>query len=136
MFTTSTEHLLELIKDTELCNVYEEYLVTHLAWENFGFWYEVQNFKTEPDEAQRKHKARMIFAKFLEPGSIFELGDLDQETNDIISSCLEKPPLNLFDILQRRAFDTLARATLHNFLNDKLYLFYKKHSGSKVGMLN
>ena len=135
MFSTCAERLLDLIKDNDLCNVYEEYLVTHLAWENFGFWYEVQNFKNEADEEQRKHKAKMIYLKFLEPGSIFELGDLDQETNDIISGCLEKPPHNLFDILQRRAFDTLARATVHNFLEDKLFYFYKIHV-SKLGMLN
>mmetsp|Transcript_16996 Transcript_16996/g.21676 ORF Transcript_16996/g.21676 Transcript_16996/m.21676 type:complete len:144 (-) Transcript_16996:100-531(-) len=112
-------HTLEkLIQDDDMCNIYEEYLASHFAWENFGFWYEVQQYKQEQDVQQRAHMARIIFEKFLKSDSIFELGDVDIVTRDTIESCLENPPLNMFDFLQKKAFDTLAQSTLQPFKAD------------------
>ena len=136
MFTTQAETLEGLIEDPELCNVYEEFLVRHYAWENFGFWFEVQNYKKEEDPEKRKVLAQLIFAKFLQEDSIFELGDMDVETRDAIKDCLENPPLNLFDLLQRRAFDTLAQSTLRNFLNDKLFLYQQERRNHNPNINN
>merc|ERR1711976_741312 len=124
-FTTRGEELEALIKDDELCNVYEEYIAKIHAWENFGFWFEVENYKAEPDPATRKNLARLIFQKFLASDAIFELGDVEPEMREIMESCLANPPVNMFDLMQRKAFDTLAQSTFIPFTNDKLHTHYK-----------
>merc|ERR1711879_844612 len=115
-FQSHTLH--NLIQDEQMCNIYEEYLASHFAWENFGFWYEVEQYKQEQEPEQRVQMATSIFQKFLKEDSIFELGDVDIITRDTIESCLENPPLNMFDYLQKRAFDTLAQSTLQQFKAD------------------
>lgn len=110
--------LENLLQDAEICNIYEEYLASHFAWENFGFWYEVEQFKQANGKPQKSEIAHNIFQKFLKEDSIFALGDIDVDTRAVIESCLDDPPNNMFDYLQKQAFDTLAQSTLQAFKAD------------------
>ena len=122
---SAVQTLYKIVEDPDLCNAYEEFLVGCFAWENFGFWFEVEMFKKEDDPKELKRKAKLIFAKFLDIGSIFELGDLDPATRQAIQQRLRKPTKVLFNALQRRVMNSLALSTISDFLNAEIYLLFK-----------
>lgn len=119
--SSPVEKLKQIVSCEDLCNVYEEYLVKHYAWENFGFWYEVEAFRKLQSPEEIKEQARLIFYRFLTVDSIFELGDLEPSVREIIAKKLDTPTVNLFDRLQCRVLKSLAQATICEFLTDDLY---------------
>ena len=119
------QKLFKIVDDSELCNVYEEFLVNRFAWENFGFWFEVEVFKKEVDPAELKRQADLIYSKFLEEGSIFELGDLAPAVRKIIKKRMQNPTPAMFDSLQRKVMNSLALATVADFMEDDMYHVFK-----------
>jgi len=123
---SAVQKLYYIVKDPDLCNVYEEYLVKHLAWENFGFWFEVENYKLEEDPEEQKKQAGLIYAKFLDIGCIFELGDLEPNMRDLLQKKINNPTKTMFNALQRKVMSCLALATIGDFFEDEMYKIFEK----------
>ena len=122
--TKKQEKLREIFEDEELSLVFEEFLISRYAWENIGFWFDVEEYKNIQDPNERKKFAKLIYDKFLDPDSPFELGDVDPEMRELIHGCLNNPPVKLFNILQHRTFLLLAHTNVLPFLTDEIYLNY------------
>merc|ERR1712124_97707 len=90
-----------------------------MAWENFGFFHAVKEYtKCKPEQ---KSKAKEIFEEYIKVDAIHELGDLDYSTRTYIEEQLENPPADLFDELSDIAADSLANATVADFLRDPVF---------------
>lgn len=122
---SAVQQLYKIVEDTDLCNVYEEFLVSRFAWENFGFWFEVEVFKQEDDPEELKRLGKLIYEKFLDEGCIFELGDLDPSTRKAIANKLDDPAPSLFNGLQRKVMSSLALATISDFFMDDMYKIFQ-----------
>ena len=120
----SKEKLKEILADDALLLVYEEYLVSRYAWENLGFYLDVEVYRTVEDEGERCQLARIIFDTYLDPDSQFQLGDVDPMMRDAIHSTLEDPPHNVYDVLQHYSFQSLAHSTVQEFLTGPYYRTY------------
>merc|ERR1711963_90905 len=128
---TVVQKLFRIVDNPELCNVYEEFLVRQYAWENFGFWYEVEMYKQEQDNDNIQRQAQLIFEKFIADGAIFEIGDLDPPTRRALAETVKQPTRNMFDALQRRVMRSLAQATVNDFLQDDLCIYFLNSVGDK-----
>eukprot|EP01095_Lingulamoeba_sp_RSL-Kostka_P011414 TRINITY_DN431_c0_g1_i1.p1 TRINITY_DN431_c0_g1~~TRINITY_DN431_c0_g1_i1.p1 ORF type:complete len:343 (-),score=80.99 TRINITY_DN431_c0_g1_i1:83-1111(-) len=126
MSANSPHTLKEVMADEELCSVYEEFLASRYAWENLGFYLDCEKYKTFDDVEMRKEMASHIFEKYLIEDAPFELGDVDPEVRDIVSSWLDNPPVKIFNILQQRAFTSMNHGPYKEFVIDKSYKDYMK----------
>ena len=122
---SAVQKLYRIVEDTELCNAYEEYLVKHFAWENFGFWFEVENYKLEEDVEEQKRLAQLIYSKFLDVGCIFELGDLEPSMREVLHKKIQNPTKTMFNLLQRRVMSSLALGTIADFFEDDIYKVFE-----------
>ena len=118
------EKLKATLEDEELCLVFEEFLVRRYAWENIGFWFDVEEYKTLSTVDERKKFAKIIYDKYLDPNSPFELGDVDPEMRELIHNCLGNPPPKIFNIIQHKIFLLLAHSNIHAFYSDEIYKLY------------
>ena len=118
--------LRSILKDQELCNVFEEFLVQRLCWENLSFCQEVDHFKTCSEDV-RPNVASEIFHSFVKAGAPLEIGDSNIYFEESIEPLLAKAPATLFDQLQEITFRNLAATSVQPFLRGNLYRKYQEH---------
>merc|ERR1712130_249668 len=121
----ATEELQTIIGNQPLCNVYEEYLCKTSAWENFGFYHEVESYRQLENLQDRQEKAHEIYDQFLACDAPFELGDINREIRERLAPKLDEGNPDLFSALQRTAFRQLARSSVSDFLDDQLFYAYR-----------
>ena len=127
----SMEQFFFIFADQELIPVYEEYLRQNLAWENFGFYMKVEEYRGA-SEQQLSALAEEIFEQFIEVDSAHELGDITHSLREDIRSSLASPSKETFNELCDIVIDSLANATITDFLKDPIYLSHvNKHLYSK-----
>lgn len=132
----SMEQFFFIFGDKELNKIYEEYLRRNMAWENFGFYTEVESYRKLP-EKQYQTKAEEIFSKFIEVDSPNELGDITFSIREDIRNSLANPSKEIFNELCDIVVDSLANATITDFLSDPLYISHvNKQLFSKKEMSN
>mmetsp|Transcript_24509 Transcript_24509/g.31184 ORF Transcript_24509/g.31184 Transcript_24509/m.31184 type:complete len:148 (-) Transcript_24509:65-508(-) len=119
----SLEQFLFIFSDKQLSPVYEQFLQANMAWENFGFYMDVQNFRllAEEDLAQ---EAGNIYDKYIEVDSAHELGDITYKLRQNIKESLVHPSRDMFDELTDIVVDSLTNSTVSDFLRDSLFLNY------------
>ena len=120
----SVEQFLVIFSEEGLCPVYEEYLLQNMAWENFGFYNEVQKFQTIENQELLEAEARKIYDRFIEVDSAHELGDITYQLREKIRQSLESPTREMFDELSQIVMDSLVNSTVTDFLRDPLFLNY------------
>ena len=116
--------LQSILGDTPLCNVFEEFLARTCAWENFAFYYEVEQYKRSSYE-DRISTAHEIYEKFLRADAPFELGDVNRTSRESIEARLHTGESTLFDVLQRVSFKNLACSSVSDFFEDQLFFTYR-----------
>lgn len=119
------EKLAYIIANKELCSIYEEFLVTHFAWENFGFMLDVERYQELQTADERRAFAAIIYDKFLDSGAPFELGDVRVELRQAISNRIDEAPPKLFNNLLRSTSLALAHSTILDFELDPVYEQYQ-----------
>ena len=120
----SMEQLFFIFSNEGLCTVYEAYLQKNMAWENYGFFHAVQEFRECADPETRDKLAEEIFEKYIKVDAIHELGDLDFRTRQQLVSAMKAPTPEMFDELAEIAADSLANSTITDFLKDPTYTQY------------
>lgn len=119
--------------DKQLTKIYEDFLHQNMAWENFGFYEEVEEYRNTPKN-NLSLKAAEIFEKYIEVDSAHELGDITFSLRENIRDSIEDPSPTIFDELCDIVVDSLANATIEDFLRDPYYLSYvnkQLHSSCK-----
>lgn len=117
----SMEQFFFIFADQDLIPVYEQYLRQNFAWENFGFYMKVENYRSA-SEQQLPSLAEEIFEQFIEVDSSNELGDITHSLREDIRNSLVKPGRETFNELCDIVIDSLANATITDFLKDPIYL--------------
>ena len=112
-----------IVDDKSLSSVYEEFLQKNLAWENFGFYNAVNEFKTN-GEGNISSEAAKIFEKYIEVDSAHELGDITLELRDHVKAALEDPKITMFDELLDIVVESLVNSTVTDFLSDEIFTSY------------
>jgi len=102
----------------------EDFLRKIMAWENFGFYIEVEKYKKMQSEEERSKQAEKIFDEYLQVDAANELGDIDLQTREYIQSRLDNPTKDLFDEVSDVVIDSLANSTINDFLRDSSYISY------------
>lgn len=120
----SLEQFLFIFADDGLNQVYEEFLQRNMAWENFGFYHAVQNFRAIQDENKRAEVAKDIFEKYVEVDSAHELGDITFELRQHVKESLDNGTSHVFDELCDIVVDSLVNSTVTDFLGDSLFTEY------------
>ena len=92
-----------------------------MAWENFGFYIQVESYRKLPKK-QYQTKAEEIYLQFIEVDSPHELGDITFSIREDIKNSIENPSKEIFDELCEIVVDSLANATITDFLLDPLYI--------------
>ena len=112
-----TTKLRSLINNDDWCNLYEEYLKEHFAWENFGFYYSVVFYHhSKSNSSDLSNLAHNIYRFYLSDDAIFRI-NVDTEVAEQIFQTLDNPRDDLFDELQEKAFRELATSTLNEFVD-------------------
>lgn len=132
----SVEQFLCIFSDEGLNHVYEEFLQKNMAWENFGFYLEVQKFRSTQDQQQRIAVARDIFEKYVEVDSAHELGDITFELRQHVKECLDSGSIRTFDELCDIVVDSLVNSTISDFLCDALFTDYVEDQFARCAKTN
>ena len=117
--TQLNNELHAILANDKRCKDYNEFLKKIYASENLDFYFRVQQYKSVDTLPERIEKAQEIYNQFIHEDSETALGDIDSETRQLIESCLDDPPANLFNYLQQRAFMVMAHSTVHTFLEEE-----------------
>lgn len=104
--------------DAAKCERFATFLQSRFAWENFGFWLAVEEFKNTYGEGSDVAASR-IYEEFVAPGSPNELGEMNFAFREQVSSSLRSPSVDLFDGMQAQAFNILAQTTVKDFLQEE-----------------
>merc|ERR1712137_964378 len=95
-----------------------------MAWENFGFLTRVQTFRDIKDPQLLKAEADNIYENFIEEDAQHELGDITYQLRENIKNSIENPTVHIFDELVDIVTESLANATVTDFLRDSSYTNY------------
>lgn len=115
------QRVREIIEDKDSCMLFEEYLVCRYAWENLGFYLDVEEYKQATTVEERQRLSKIIFDKYIDEGAVFELGYVDRELRELVESCLGNPPPKLFNNIQSKTVACLAHQQFMDFVRDETY---------------
>merc|ERR1711934_370033 len=121
----SLDQFLFILSDQDLHPVYEEFLQQNMAWENLGFYLEVQNF-TNLSGDDLLVEAKNIYEKYIEVDSAHELGDITYRIRENIKASLLSPDPHMFDELSEIVVNSLTNSTVTDFLGDSLFINHVK----------
>merc|ERR1719238_1285991 len=122
----SLDQFLFILSDQDLHPVYEEFLQQNMAWENLGFYLEVQNF-TNLSGDDLLVEAKNIYEKYIEVDSAHELGDITYRLRENIKESLLHPDPHMFDELSEIVVNSLTNSTVTDFLGDSLFIDHVKN---------
>eukprot|EP00011_Vannellida_sp_DIVA3-517-6-12_P008500 CAMPEP_0114634150 /NCGR_PEP_ID=MMETSP0168-20121206/15825_1 /TAXON_ID=95228 ORGANISM="Vannella sp., Strain DIVA3 517/6/12" /NCGR_SAMPLE_ID=MMETSP0168 /ASSEMBLY_ACC=CAM_ASM_000044 /LENGTH=215 /DNA_ID=CAMNT_0001845829 /DNA_START=13 /DNA_END=660 /DNA_ORIENTATION=+ len=94
----------------------EAFLQDRFAWENFGFYMAVENYKEMYDSDDTATTAQQIFEEFVAPGAPNELGEIDLVFRKQVAENMQNPPKDLFNCMQYQAFNILAQTMVKDFI--------------------
>ncbi|KAJ5076768.1 hypothetical protein M0811_00085 [Anaeramoeba ignava] len=116
------EILQELLKIPLAIFYFREFLSSQFSTENLSFYLEVNKFKQIIDESDLFSSAELIYERFIEPDSIFEINIQLSEREEITKLIQEKKTTNsMFDSIQQFVLKKLTEETFQPFKNSKLY---------------
>ena len=121
------QKLRAIIMEPFVCNIYEEYLKNVFAWENFGFYIEVEKYKRAPEDETKYEIAKNIYNFYLNEEAVFKIGAASDEEIEEIFKNLEKIPPHVYDKLQLEAFIELANSTINEFIEHQLFYDFQDH---------
>lgn len=96
---------------------------------NFEFWMDVEDFKSEPHEAEMRVVGAKIVSSFVEPGAPMALACIDGATRKAISRTLAagaSTPQQLrkaFDVAQARALKSIGAQCYEAFLSSEHFVY-------------
>mmetsp|Transcript_23914 Transcript_23914/g.26544 ORF Transcript_23914/g.26544 Transcript_23914/m.26544 type:complete len:226 (-) Transcript_23914:97-774(-) len=112
------EELRDIVADDRKCERFGTFLQSRFAWENFGFWLAVDQYKSSYGEGSRDAALR-IYEEFVAPGAPNELGEMNFAFREQVSASLNDPSVDLFNVMQAQAFNILAQTAVKDFLQEE-----------------
>ncbi|XP_062515002.1 uncharacterized protein LOC134190567 isoform X2 [Corticium candelabrum] len=125
--------LAGLLTDPDGADLFMTFLQSEFSEENLQFWQSCEELKQLRGQALH-HKARQIFAKFLEPGAPAEV-NIDAETQKGIAASLTSPTPDMLNMAQQVVYTLMERDSYRRFLKSNDFLILqesaKAHSSCK-----
>ncbi|KAG7491425.1 hypothetical protein MATL_G00003500 [Megalops atlanticus] len=94
--------------------VFRWFLRSEFSEENLEFWLACEDYRTTP-ESKLGAKALSIYKQFINSEAPQEV-NLDSETREALTSMIEAPAADTFDIAQQRIYSLMAKDSFPRFL--------------------
>mmetsp|Transcript_17378 Transcript_17378/g.25853 ORF Transcript_17378/g.25853 Transcript_17378/m.25853 type:complete len:170 (-) Transcript_17378:130-639(-) len=120
--TSNTEgpDFFSLLKDKELCPVFEEWLKDDFSYENYRFWRDVESFKQIEDQDDMKEKAQELYDLYFQLGSEWEV-NADHYQKIELKENMKNPTREVFDDIQISIFVLMRMDSYPKFMESERY---------------
>lgn len=113
-----------LLKDPELCPLFEEWLREDFSYENYAFWRDVEEYKIVPDE-DLFERGSALYEKYFTLGSDWEV-NADHYQKLELKEKIKNPTREVFDDIQISIFVLMRMDSYPKFMESPAYARYER----------
>eukprot|EP00211_Chloroparvula_japonica_P013934 CAMPEP_0119133720 /NCGR_PEP_ID=MMETSP1310-20130426/13520_1 /TAXON_ID=464262 /ORGANISM="Genus nov. species nov., Strain RCC2339" /LENGTH=142 /DNA_ID=CAMNT_0007124421 /DNA_START=158 /DNA_END=583 /DNA_ORIENTATION=- len=107
-----------LLKDEELCPMFEAWLKEDFSYENFSFWKDVEDFKANTPDEDVEKEAIALYEKYFALGSEWEV-NADHYQKLELKERIQAPGRDVFDDVQISIFVLMRMDSFPKFMESR-----------------